>query len=159
MARNTAPRSLIAKLPYSLIVRFGRRGRLVRPCGNGAGKLPPTPINPTVGMRELGGRNKMRIVHVTTVAETLGFFLGQIAYMKSRGFEVHAVSSPGELLARCGRRETIETHPVRMERTISPRGDLRGLWQLWRLYLRDVTEAWLDRVLTAPSNRGGRRAA
>ena len=39
------------------------------------------------------------LVHVTTVPETLNFFRGQIGYLKKQGFEVHAVSSPGELLA------------------------------------------------------------
>ena len=37
------------------------------------------------------------LVHITTVPETLGF-LGQIGAMRARGFEIHAVSSPGELL-------------------------------------------------------------
>ena len=53
--------------------------------------------------------NKKHLVlfHITTVASTFLFFRGQIGYMKERGFEVHAVSSPGKRLAEISRQENI----------------------------------------------------
>jgi glycosyltransferase involved in cell wall biosynthesis len=63
-------------------------------------------------------------VHVTTVPDSLVFFIGQIGYMKARGIEVHALSSPGPLLDEFGRREGVETHAVEMPRRISPGHDV-----------------------------------
>ncbi len=40
----------------------------------------------------------VRLVHVTTVPESLTFFQGQVGYLKARGVDVWALSSPGELL-------------------------------------------------------------
>jgi glycosyltransferase involved in cell wall biosynthesis len=81
----------------------------------------------------------MRLIHITTVPFTFRFFHGQIAFLKSRGVEVHAVSSPGDelgTLQEVEQREVIEVHPVRMQRRISPVGDLLSLWHLWRLLRR-----------------------
>lgn len=68
--------------------------------------------------------SSFRLVHVTTVPDSLVFFVGQIGYMKARGIEVHALSSPGERLDEFGRREGIATHAVEMPRRISPAHDL-----------------------------------
>ena len=52
-------------------------------------------------MPEAGGSAPCEIVHVATVPSTLRAFLpGQVGYMKSKGFSVTAVSSPGEDLER-----------------------------------------------------------
>jgi lipopolysaccharide/colanic/teichoic acid biosynthesis glycosyltransferase/glycosyltransferase involved in cell wall biosynthesis len=75
-------------------------------------------------------------VHVTTVPQTLAFLRGQVAYMKSLGYEVAAVSSPGPALAAFGRQEGIEVHPVEMPRRITPFGDLLALVRLVRLFRR-----------------------
>jgi glycosyltransferase involved in cell wall biosynthesis len=74
------------------------------------------------------------LVHVTTVPETLNFFRGQIGYLKKQGFEVHAVSSPGELLAEVAAREDISVHAVELPRRITPRQDLVALLKLYRLF-------------------------
>lgn len=74
-----------------------------------------------------------KLVHVTTVPLSLGFFRGQIGYLKAHGFEVHAVSSPGDLLVQVGDREAIEVHPVRMARGITPIKDIISLGRLWWL--------------------------
>jgi lipopolysaccharide/colanic/teichoic acid biosynthesis glycosyltransferase/glycosyltransferase involved in cell wall biosynthesis len=76
------------------------------------------------------------LVHVTTVPQTLAFLRGQVAYMKSRGYDVAAVSSPGPALAAFGRSEGIEVHPVDMPRRITPLGDLVALVRLVRLFRR-----------------------
>jgi len=77
--------------------------------------------------------SKPRLLHVTTVPQTLAFLRGQVAYMKSRGFDVAAVSSPGPQLEAFGRSEGIDVHPVEMPRRITPFGDLGALFRLWRL--------------------------
>ncbi len=76
----------------------------------------------------------MILVHVTTVPETLNFFRGQIGFMKENGFEVHAISSPGESLKRLGAREAIPTHSVEMSRQITPFQDLAALSKLVYLF-------------------------
>ena len=77
----------------------------------------------------------MILVHVTTVPETFGFFRGQISFMKERKFEVHAVSSPGAMLAETAIRENIPVHPIEMSRRITPLADLLALTKLRRLFL------------------------
>jgi glycosyltransferase involved in cell wall biosynthesis len=73
----------------------------------------------------------VRLVHITTVPITLGFLRGQVGAMKSRGFDVHAVSSPGDELGAFGRREGVAVHAVAMPRRITPVRDLVALWRLW----------------------------
>ncbi len=75
----------------------------------------------------------MILVHVTSVPATLwAFFCGQIGFLKQRGFEVHACSSPGEYLRRFAEREQIPVHAVEMSRRITPFRDLVSLGRLWR---------------------------
>ncbi len=86
-------------------------------------------------MGEQGER--LRIVHVTTVPETLwAFFGGLIGSLLARGYEVHAVSSPGPALDAFGDRESIPVHPLPMERGIHPARDLVTLARLVRLFRR-----------------------
>lgn len=77
-----------------------------------------------------------KLVHVTTVPQTWGLFRGQIGFMKERGFEVHAVSSPGDLLHEAAQRERIPVHAVPMPRRIAPGADLVALFKLYRVFRR-----------------------
>jgi glycosyltransferase involved in cell wall biosynthesis len=73
------------------------------------------------------------IVHVMTVPGSLYFFLrGQASFLRRSGYVVHAISSPGPLLASFGEREQVKVHPIPMERGISPLRDLDALWRVWR---------------------------
>src|SRR5258706_9489178 len=74
----------------------------------------------------------IRVVHVTTVPESLGFLHGQLAYLRKRGFEFAAISSPGVLLDDFGTSEGIEIAAVAMPRRLSPLADLRALLRLAR---------------------------
>jgi glycosyltransferase involved in cell wall biosynthesis len=74
----------------------------------------------------------VRLVHITTVPESLTFFTGQVGYMKARGFDVQAISSPGELLHRFAAAERIAAHAVDMPRRITPVRDLVAVSRLWR---------------------------
>lgn len=72
-----------------------------------------------------------RLVHLTTIPETLGFFPGHIEALKARGYTVIAVSSPGPYLDQFGATHGIEVRAVQMARRIAP---LRDLISLFRLY-------------------------
>jgi len=77
------------------------------------------------------------MTHVTTVPQTQWAFLrGQNAYMRAKGFDVHAVASPGERLADLAERDGVTTHAVHISRTIEPFRDLASLYQLWRVFRR-----------------------
>ena len=78
----------------------------------------------------------IRLVHVTTVPITLGFFRGQIGDLKTNGFEVTAVSSPGELLDAFGRTEQIDVVAVPISRSITPLADILSLFRLVRTLRR-----------------------
>ena len=78
--------------------------------------------------------NPVRLVHVTTVPQTLFFLRGQASFFRSNGFEVHAISSPGEELRRFGEEEIVSVHAVPMRRAISPLHDLVALFRLWRWF-------------------------
>lgn len=76
------------------------------------------------------------LVHVTTVPETLGFLRGQVGYMRDRGFDVQAMTSPGVYLEIFRDREGVAVHSVTMPRRITPAQDLKAIFQLWRVLRR-----------------------
>jgi glycosyltransferase involved in cell wall biosynthesis len=87
---------------------------------------------------------RVRLVHVTTIPESLGFLSGQPGYLAARGYDVHAVSSPGERLSAFARAEGVPCHAVPMARAISPGRDLVSLARLCRTLRRlrpDVVDA------------------
>ncbi len=53
------------------------------------------------------------------------------------GYEVVAVSSPGEALDEVGQREGVRTVAVEMQRHISPLKDLKSLWQMIKVFHRE----------------------
>jgi glycosyltransferase involved in cell wall biosynthesis len=95
-------------------------------------------------LRELeAAASRRRIVHLTTVPQTLLFLSGQPAFLRERGFEVHAISSPGETLARFAA-EGVRCVPIPMERRIAPLRDLVALARVVRAIVRlrpDVVDA------------------
>ncbi len=91
-----------------------------------------------------------RIVHITTVPISLGFFTGQIGYMKARGFEIQAISSPGADLKKFAEREQVAIDAVEMPRRITPLRDLIAIFRLWRT-LRRIRPA----IVHAHTPKGG----
>lgn len=101
-------------------------------------------------------------MYVTTVPQTLTFLSGQARYLKARGFEVIAVSSPGDELQEFARLEGIKAYGIEMSRRITPARDGVALWRLYRLMRRlrpqivhaaspkggllGITASWLARV-------------
>ena len=74
--------------------------------------------------------SSVRLVHITSVPQTLSFLSGQVGYMKNRGFDVHAISSPGRELVAFGEREGLAVYSVEMPRRMAPLRDLASLWRL-----------------------------
>ena len=72
----------------------------------------------------------LRLVHITTVAESLRFLRGQPAFLAERGFSVHAITSPGPLVESMSGELGIPIHTVPMPRAITPAADLVALGQL-----------------------------
>lgn len=104
----------------------------------------------------------IRLIHITTVPQSLGFLHGQAGFLKTRGFEIHAISSPGAWLSRFAEREQVEVHAVDMPRRITPLRDLAGVYGMWKAFNRirphivhahtpkggllGMVSAWLARV-------------
>ena len=76
------------------------------------------------------------VVHVFTVADSLLFLRGQVAFMRARGYEVTVVSSPSEALDAFGRDEGVAVHGVSMPRRITPGEDAKSLARLALLLRR-----------------------
>ncbi len=80
----------------------------------------------------------VKIAYITTIPVTQWSFLnGQNNHMKSMGFELHAISSPGPELEQLVERDGVIAHPLFISRTISPLRDLRTLFFLY-LTLRRI---------------------
>ena len=76
----------------------------------------------------------MKLFRVTTVPKSLNSFCnGLLKELKHEGYEVVAVSSPGEELNELAEREGVRTIAVPMERRISPFKDMKSLWQMYRV--------------------------
>lgn len=70
------------------------------------------------------------LVHITTVAMTLGFFEGQLTHMRKHGLIIHCVAAPDRFLQRFGTQEGVQVHSVRMARRITPLQDIFSVIQL-----------------------------
>ncbi len=141
-------RSRLKALAYCFGTKLGLQGRLIskrnRPL-TAAEALEARRILAAVqsiallGPSTRGGGNGMTphdVLHVTTVPVTLGFLAGHVAHARRKGCEVHALSSPGELLDAFGRRTGAHVHAVPMPRRITPFGDLVALGRIARAMRR-----------------------
>jgi glycosyltransferase involved in cell wall biosynthesis len=100
------------------------------------GPVPSSPQGPGLGLRSFASA-RVVVVHVTTVPISLRAHLsGQGRFMRSRGFEVHAITSPGPEAGDFSRREGVEVETIAMRRAITPAADLAALWKLWRALRR-----------------------
>ncbi|HET7584809.1 MAG TPA: sugar transferase [Gemmatimonadaceae bacterium] len=77
-----------------------------------------------------------RLVHVTTIPMSLTFLVGQVDFMRARGFSVSAISSPGPDRERFAAQLGIDVHTVEMPRRITPLRDLAALAALVRTLRR-----------------------
>jgi glycosyltransferase involved in cell wall biosynthesis len=75
---------------------------------------------------------RLKVVHITTIAQSLHWFPGQVEFMRQRGFELHCLSSPGEPLEALAQRHDVPIHAVKMHRSITPFRDLVALLRIWQ---------------------------
>lgn len=75
-----------------------------------------------------------KLIRITTVPVSLKTLLkGQHSFMSANGFKVIGVSSQGPELDDVSRNEHIEVIGLEMTRKISPVGDLKSLWNFYKL--------------------------
>ena len=91
-----------------------------------------------------------RLVHITTVPMSLTFLKGQVGMMRERGFDVHAISSPGEELDAFGEAHRVRVSAVEMKRRIAPLHDIGALSKLTAI-LRGIR----PHVVHAHTPKGG----
>ena len=92
----------------------------------------------------------IKLVHVTTVPQSLSFVAKQVGYMKARGFDVYGLSSPGTFLTLFAESEGIQVMAVDMPRRITPMRDLVAIFKIWRL-LRQIQ----PQIVHAHTPKGG----
>lgn len=73
-----------------------------------------------------------KLVHITTVAQSLIFLTGQVSFMQAQGLHIEAISSPSPQLDEFGQRYEVPVHPIEMPRRISPGEDLIALAKIVR---------------------------
>jgi glycosyltransferase involved in cell wall biosynthesis len=78
----------------------------------------------------------IKIAFITTVPVSLGFYTSQAQYLKSHGFAVYGVSSPGKLLEASSVWEQIPIYAVDMPRRIAPLRDVIAILRLARILRR-----------------------
>ena len=92
----------------------------------------------------------IKLVQITTVPISLYITAQLTPYIKARGFDVHALSSPGEYLHKYGECEGVPVHPVEMPRRITPLRDLVAIFRIWRC-LRQIR----PEIVHAGTPKGG----
>ncbi len=75
------------------------------------------------------------LVHIATVAESLGFVAGQVDYLLERGWRVSVVTTGSRHLDDFARKHRVDAHSVEMARAITPRADLGSVARLTDLLL------------------------
>lgn len=92
----------------------------------------------------------MKLVHVTTVPDSLIFLRGQVGYMQGLGYTVSVVTSPGEQLDAFAEHERVASFAVPMPRRVTPLADLKTVGRLWRIF-REVK----PEIVHAHTPKGG----
>jgi hypothetical protein len=88
--------------------------------------------------------------YVLTVPLSLHLIKDQIRYSKGNGWEIHVISSPGELLEEFAVHEGVRIGVVEMPRRITPLRDLVAVFQIWR-YLCQIR----PQLVHASTPKGG----
>lgn len=79
-----------------------------------------------------------KLIRITTAPISLNVLLrGQMRYMNENGFDVVMVSSDGTELETVKANEQCRHHIIPMTRRMTPLGDLRCLWLLYRFFKKE----------------------
>jgi glycosyltransferase involved in cell wall biosynthesis len=95
-------------------------------------------------------RKGVRLVHVTTVPMSFTFLRRQVGYMRQRGFDVAAVSSPGPEATHFAAAEQVRVYAVEMPRRVTVLQDLRAVAGLLRVLRRERPD-----IVHAHTPKGG----
>lgn len=82
-------------------------------------------------------RNKKKIIRACTVPQSFGFCREIMIRMRTMGYELIAVSSPGEQLDAIRDNDGFRTIAVPMARHISLFGDIKSLFRMIRVFRRE----------------------
>lgn len=82
-------------------------------------------------------RNKSKIIRSSTVSLSIDFFKEVMIKMRKMGYEMVAVTSPGEDLVKLNEEEGFHTVEVSMERHISILKDMKSLIDLIRVFSKE----------------------
>ena len=107
-------------------------------------------------------RNKKKIIRSVTVPQSLGFCRDVMIQMRSKGYDMLAVSSPGPELDAIRDNDGFRTIAVPMDRHISFVNDIKSLWRMIKVFREEkpymvhsmtpkaglvcMVAAWLTRV-------------
>lgn len=91
----------------------------------------------TCRMNARSSSRPVRLIHLTTVPQTLYFLVSHFRALSQRGVQVEVVAAPGEELDRLCREENLNSHAVPMTRQITPWNDLLALVRLIKIF-RDI---------------------
>lgn len=79
---------------------------------------------------------KKKLIIITTIPISLGFFKGQIPTLKTY-FDVEVISSPGDMLKEICEKVKVKGHSISMKREISPLSDfisfLNLIFKFWKI--------------------------
>jgi glycosyltransferase involved in cell wall biosynthesis len=92
-----------------------------------------TSVNSTEQAVAVATISGVRILHVTTVAKTLNFLQGQVAFMRRRGFSLHSAGGEARGIPKGW---PLPFSVVEMPRRITPLRDLVSIYRLVRIIRR-----------------------
>lgn len=81
-------------------------------------------------------KKKPKVVHMVTIANSVGLMRGQLSYLNKSGFDVTVIASPGEKLEKAKVEEDVNIKGINMERTISPFKDIISLIKIIIYFLK-----------------------
>src|ERR1700756_5317323 len=85
------------------------------------------------GTEEISMSGRPCVAHIVTSDLAVVLMRGQLRYLKSLGFDVSVICSPGKWLERVTQTDGVRMLEVPMAREIAPLRDIAAVWRLWRL--------------------------